>query len=35
MTMMSKFLFAGAGFAALAAAAPSAAQYGYAYPARL
>ena len=32
MTMMSKFLIGGAGFAALAAAAPSAAQYGYAYP---
>jgi hypothetical protein len=32
MTMMSKFLIGGAGFAALAAAAPSAAQYGYANP---
>jgi hypothetical protein len=32
MTMMSKFLIGGAGLAALAAAAPSAAQYGYAYP---
>lgn len=32
MTIMSKFLFAGAGLAALASAAPSAAQYGYAYP---
>ena len=32
MTIMSKFLIAGTGLAALAAAAPSAAQYGYAYP---
>jgi hypothetical protein len=32
MTMMRKFLIGGAGLAALAAAAPSAAQYGYAYP---
>ena len=32
MTMMSKFLIGSAGLAALAAAAPSAAQYGYAYP---
>jgi hypothetical protein len=31
MTMMRKIMFGGAGLAALATAAPSAAQYGYAY----
>jgi hypothetical protein len=32
MRILSKLMIGGAGFAALAAAAPSAAQYGYAYP---
>ena len=32
MTMLTKFLIGGAGFAALAAASPAAAQYGYGNP---